>query len=110
MDHSFQHHASYIGRSTAVLPTPSFIISKPVIEANIKTLHDDVEALGIDFRPHTKTLKTIEATRMMLKNGKYRKVVCSTVPEIIGCLPLAKEGILDEASQPKYHSSELLCD
>lgn len=32
----------------------------------------------------------------MLANGKYRKIVASTLPEIRGCLPLVKEGILDE--------------
>lgn len=33
---------------------------------------------------------------MMLGDGKYRGIVCSTLPEIIGALPLVKEGVLDE--------------
>lgn len=33
---------------------------------------------------------------MMLENGKYRKIVCSTLPEIEGALPLVAEGLLDE--------------
>ncbi|KAF2008967.1 hypothetical protein BU24DRAFT_88891 [Aaosphaeria arxii CBS 175.79] len=96
MDHSLEHHQSYIGRPASELPTPSLVIKKPVLDANIRRLHDDVDKLGIGFRPHTKTLKSIEVTRMMLKGGKYRKVVCSTVPEIAGSLPLVKEGLLDE--------------
>lgn len=32
----------------------------------------------------------------MLGNGKYRKAITSTVAEIRGLLPLAKEGLLDE--------------
>ena len=32
----------------------------------------------------------------MLGNGKYRKVVASTLPEIEAVLPLASEGVLDE--------------
>lgn len=32
----------------------------------------------------------------MLANGKYRKIVASTLSEIRGCLPLVKEGVLDE--------------
>ncbi|KAL3474248.1 putative serine dehydratase domain-containing protein [Aspergillus californicus] len=97
---------SYIGKPVSDLPTPSVILSKPTIEANIKQLHQDVKNLGMDFRPHVKTLKSLEVTRMMLGNGQYRKIVASTLPEIEGALPLAKEGILDEClySMPIYPS------
>lgn len=40
----------------------------------------------------------------MLGDGKYRKVVASTIPEILGCLPLAKAGQLDEVSQANQNS------
>ncbi|KAH8701617.1 putative serine dehydratase domain-containing protein [Talaromyces proteolyticus] len=96
MDISLQTHQSYIGKSVHDLPTPALVLSKSVIEKNVNRLHEDVEKLGIGFRPHVKTLKTIEATRIMLANGKYRKIVASTLCEIRGCLPLVKEGILDE--------------
>lgn len=33
----------------------------------------------------------------MLGNGRYKKIVASTLCEIRGCLPLVKEGILEEA-------------
>lgn len=33
------------------------IISKPIVEENIRKMHDDIAKLGIGFRPHTKTLK-----------------------------------------------------
>lgn len=33
---------------------------------------------------------------MMLGNGTHRRIVASTLAEIRGALPLAKEGILDE--------------
>jgi D-serine deaminase-like pyridoxal phosphate-dependent protein len=35
-------------------------------------------------------------TRLMLQDGRYRKIVCSTIPEIEGSLPLVEEGLLDE--------------
>jgi D-serine deaminase-like pyridoxal phosphate-dependent protein len=57
MDHSLEHHRSYIGRPALDLPTPSLVLSKHILEENIKKLHEDVTRLGIDFRPHTKTLK-----------------------------------------------------
>lgn len=57
MDHSLEHHRSYIGRPISELPTPSLVVSLPVLEKNIASLHKDVEELGIGFRPHVKTLK-----------------------------------------------------
>ncbi|ROT40491.1 hypothetical protein SODALDRAFT_97330 [Sodiomyces alkalinus F11] len=97
MDYSLRNHLSFIGSPVADLPTPALVISKPVLEANIAQLHQDVEAMGIAFRPHVKTLKSVEVTRMMLGGGKHRKIVASTVADIEGLLPLVEEGILDEA-------------
>lgn len=57
MDISLETHQSYIGQPVEALPTPALVISKPVLENNVKKLHDDVEQLGIGFRPHVKTLK-----------------------------------------------------
>ncbi|KAH7163376.1 putative serine dehydratase domain-containing protein [Dactylonectria estremocensis] len=96
MDYSLENNSSFIGKPTSELPTPSFVISLPVLKQNIENLHRDVEKLGILFRPHVKTLKTIEVTRLMLAGGKYRSIVASTLAEIRGALPLVKEGILDE--------------
>ncbi|KAL6238496.1 hypothetical protein BDW75DRAFT_21469 [Aspergillus navahoensis] len=95
---------SYIGKTVKDLPTPALILSKPTIEQNIKQLLQDVEKLGIAFRPHVKTLKSLEVTRMMLGNGQHRRIVASTLPEIEGAIPLAKEGVLDEClySMPIY--------
>lgn len=49
--------SSFIGRPATDLPTPSLILSKPVLERNIQLLLQDVKQLGITFRPHVKTLK-----------------------------------------------------
>ncbi|KAL4875474.1 putative serine dehydratase domain-containing protein [Aspergillus karnatakaensis] len=97
---------SYIGKPLSDLPTPSLILSKPTIERNIAQLHQDVKNLGIAFRPHVKTLKSLEVTRLMLGNGLHRKLVASTLAEIEGALPLVKEGVLDEClySMPIYPS------
>ncbi|KAK0763529.1 hypothetical protein N5P37_002906 [Trichoderma harzianum] len=96
MDYSLEHHQSFLNKSVSQLPTPSLIVSLPTIKRNVDRLHRDVEELGIGFRPHVKTLKTIEVTRLMLANGKYRSIVASTLAEIRGALPLVKEGLLDE--------------
>ncbi|EGU77372.1 hypothetical protein FOXB_12113 [Fusarium oxysporum f. sp. conglutinans Fo5176] len=96
MDHSLEHHRAYLGKSVSQLPTPSFVVSLPIVQRNIARLHQDVSDLGIGFRPHVKTLKTLEITRLMLANGRYRSVVASTLAEIRGILPLVQEGVLDE--------------
>lgn len=57
MDYSLEHHRDYIGQPASSLPTPSLVVSLPILEDNIKRLHDDVEAMGIGFRAHVKTLK-----------------------------------------------------
>ncbi|KAG8357764.1 hypothetical protein FVEN_g4264 [Fusarium venenatum] len=96
MDYSLQNHKSFIGKSISELPTPSLVVNLPVLKKNIDTLHQDVERLGIGFRPHVKTLKTLEVTRLMLAEGKYKGMIASTIPEIKGALPLVEEGLVEE--------------
>lgn len=55
--------ASFIGRPASDLPTPSLILSKPVLEKNTQRLLQDVKDLGIAFRPHVKTLKVNSLTK-----------------------------------------------
>jgi D-serine deaminase-like pyridoxal phosphate-dependent protein len=57
MDFSLQSHQSFIGRPAKDLPTPSLVLSKPVLERNTQQLLQDVWDLGIHFRAHVKTLK-----------------------------------------------------
>ncbi|PNP75424.1 hypothetical protein FNYG_11228 [Fusarium nygamai] len=96
MDYSLENHKAYIGKHVSELPTPSLVVNLPVLKTNVETLHRDVEKLGIGFRPHVKTLKSLEVTRLMMADGKYRGIIASTIPEIQGALPLVKKGILEE--------------
>lgn len=41
--------------------TPACIIDKPVFEHNIQRMRSQVEATGVQFRPHVKTLKSVQA-------------------------------------------------
>ncbi|KAK2052672.1 alanine racemase domain-containing protein [Colletotrichum caudatum] len=96
MDYSLQNHRSLVGSKASDLPSPSLVLSLPVIKKNIEKLHRDVEKAGVTLRPHVKTLKSLEVSRLMLGNGKFKKAVASTLSEIRGLLPLAEEGNLDE--------------
>ncbi|EYB31734.1 unnamed protein product [Fusarium graminearum] len=96
MDYSLENHKYFIGKPISDLPTPALVVNLPVLKKNIDTLHQDVERLGIGFRPHVKTLKTLELTRMMIAEGKYKGMIASTIPEIKGALPLVEEGLVEE--------------
>lgn len=62
MDFSLQNHRSFIGRPATDLPTPAVVLSKPILERNIKQLLQDVKDLEISFRPHVKTLKVLTSS------------------------------------------------
>ncbi|KAF7529219.1 hypothetical protein G7054_g9918 [Neopestalotiopsis clavispora] len=97
MDYSLQNHRSFIGKTVAELPAPSLVVSLPIVQRNIDALHRDVEELGIAFRPHVKTLKTTEITKLMLgSSGKYSGIIASTLAEIRGAMPLAEQGLMKE--------------
>jgi hypothetical protein len=40
--------------------------------------------------------QSLEVTRMMLADGRYRGIIASTLAEMHGVLPLVEEGILEE--------------
>lgn len=62
MDFSLKNHRSFIGRPATDLPTPAVVLSKPILERNIKQLLQDVKDLEISFRPHVKTLKVLTSS------------------------------------------------
>ncbi|KAF5098447.1 hypothetical protein D0Z03_001209 [Geotrichum reessii] len=90
----------FVGQSVRTLPVPSFVIDSAKIRENVACMHAKLAAINesvadsetmVRFRPHIKTLKTIEATRLALGNVTTR-VVASTVSEICGLKPLLDEG------------------
>ena len=48
------------------LPTPSLLVDRPRMEANIRRLNEQLAGLGVPLRPHLKTCKNIEVAREML--------------------------------------------
>lgn len=98
MDFDPEQLNAFVGKPALHLPTPALVLSKPTIERNTTRLLDDVKKANISFRCHVKTLKCGEVTRLMLGgDGVHKKVVASTLREIRGLLPLAREGIVEEA-------------
>lgn len=95
---------SYIGKTLADLPVPSFVLNRTIIDQNAKRMFDKLNAIHLQssaqsklkFRPHVKTLKCVEVTRAALGNGYTKSVVASTVAEIKGLLPLVKSGDVND--------------
>lgn len=82
------------GKHYQALPTPSLVIKEPVVDNNISTLLNAVDAVNtaidrkVKYRAHIKTHKTIEGSLKQLGynvNGycgpKYESIVVSTVRE-----------------------------
>ncbi|VVT49350.1 uncharacterized protein SAPINGB_P002227 [Magnusiomyces paraingens] len=114
----------YIGKPANSLPSPAFIVDKSRVANNVRRMLTKVADPSIaaalattanptrtlTFRPHIKTLKSLEVTRAALGysiNGpahdlavadlpKFDAVVASTLAEIRGVKALVQEGILKD--------------
>ncbi|KAK4183874.1 hypothetical protein QBC35DRAFT_541805 [Podospora australis] len=81
--------SAFIGKHIRELPTPPFILSRPVMERNARTMLRHVAKKKLAFRPHVKTLKV---PKLML-GPSHNKVIVSTLREAWGLL---HEGVAKE--------------
>jgi len=51
------------------LDTPAFVIDLDVLERNVRLMADHARQCGVALRPHAKTHKTVEVSRMQLQGG-----------------------------------------
>lgn len=66
--------------SLCQLPTPSLLVDKPRMQANVRRLNERLAGLGVPLRPHLKTCKNIEIARGML-SGHPGGATVSTLAE-----------------------------
>ncbi|KAL7952423.1 putative serine dehydratase domain-containing protein [Trichoderma compactum] len=86
----FRRH--YVGKDIAQLPKPALVLDKAKMHRHCKSLLDAVQYLGVDFRAHVKTHKTLEGVRLQAGEGKGNvRLVASTVAEIEYLQPLLQE-------------------
>ncbi|KAL6817646.1 putative serine dehydratase domain-containing protein [Trichoderma camerunense] len=86
----FRQH--YVGKHITELPKPALVLDKAKMRRHCKSLLDAVEYLGVDFRAHVKTHKTLEGVRLQAGEGeKDVRLVASTVAEIEYLQPLLHE-------------------
>ncbi|RGP66054.1 d-serine dehydratase [Fusarium sporotrichioides] len=82
----------YVGKSINDVPKPAVILDRARINRHCQSMLDSVDALGLGFRAHVKTHKTIEAARLQFGQGNRDvKLIVSTLAEIDHLLPLLKE-------------------
>ncbi|KAI1408037.1 putative serine dehydratase domain-containing protein [Hypoxylon sp. FL1857] len=81
----------YVGKDIGTVPKPAIVLDVAKARRHCSSMLAATKALGLAFRPHIKTHKTIELTRMQIGNDfSDVKLVVSTVAEIEHILPLLK--------------------
>ena len=91
----------YIGSRISELPAPAAIIDVAVARANCDSMLAAAENLGVSFRAHVKTHKTVELTKLQVAAGRPARrdirLIVSTIAEIEHLLPWLlrnkKEGV-----------------
>lgn len=83
---------SYIGQRLQDIPTPAAIIDLAKVRNNCELMLDAVKKLGVKFRAHVKTHKTLEVTRLQVgAECKDVRLIVSTVIEAEHLVPLLLE-------------------
>lgn len=75
----------FVGQTLTALPTPSVLLDRSRIRRNCTAMLEVCERLGVGFRAHVKSHKTLELSRLMVGDGLGRDVpanfIVSTVAE-----------------------------
>lgn len=91
----------YVGLSVDDLPTPSYLIDRKKFQKNATKMLHSAHHLQAAFRPHVKTHKTLDGTKLQLGVGNLTefttdRIVVSTLPEAWALEPLVQEGLLKD--------------
>ncbi|KAG8630558.1 hypothetical protein KVT40_002177 [Elsinoe batatas] len=82
----------YVGKNIRTLPTPAAIIDAAVVRQNCKHMLDTAKALGLGFRAHVKTHKTVQLSRLQVgEESRDIRLLCSTVSEAEHLVPWLME-------------------
>ncbi len=75
----------------STLPTPCLLVDEARMKRNIDRLSRHATSLGVALRPHLKTIKSVEAARLVLANGNGP----ATVSTLAEAEVFARAGITD---------------
>lgn len=89
---------AYLGKAVAELPTPSVVIDRRKFQANSARMLQSAASLGVEFRCHVKTHKTLQGVEVQLGHGTgaptTNKIIVSTLAEAWFLLPLVEKGLI----------------
>jgi len=63
------------------LPTPALLVERQRLEANAASMRNRAAQLGVAFRPHVKTCKSMDVLRVMAGNDTPDRITVSTLHE-----------------------------
>ncbi|OTA54804.1 hypothetical protein K449DRAFT_416936 [Hypoxylon sp. EC38] len=82
----------YVGKDIADVPKPAIVLDVAKARRHCSSMLAATQAHGVAFRPHIKTHKTVELTKMQIGDGiDDVRLVVSTAAEIEHILPLLKD-------------------
>ncbi|KAI1090800.1 putative serine dehydratase domain-containing protein [Rostrohypoxylon terebratum] len=82
----------YVGKDIEVIPKPAVVLDVSKARRHCSSMLAATKALGVGFRPHVKTHKTVELTKLQIGDDTSDvKLVVSTVSEIEHILPLLQD-------------------
>lgn len=81
---------SLIGKrlDDAAVPTPAVVLDRAVVTRNCQRMLQAAQSLGLQWRAHIKTHKTVEVTRLMVGASGPANLVVSTLLEAEKIQPL----------------------
>ncbi|KAK3330077.1 putative serine dehydratase domain-containing protein [Apodospora peruviana] len=88
-----QLRAKFVSQTLQQVPTPSVVLDLAKLTTNCERMLDATDRLGLLWRPHIKTHKTIELTRLQVGDERKTPVslITSTIKEAENVLPLLQE-------------------
>ncbi|KIW02913.1 uncharacterized protein PV09_05961 [Verruconis gallopava] len=72
----------YLNAKLADLPAPAAIVDAATVKRNCKLMLDTANALGVQFRAHIKTHKTVQGSKLQIGDHGPVRLVVSTVAEL----------------------------
>ncbi|UPX19235.1 D-serine ammonia-lyase [Ascochyta rabiei] len=89
--------AQFVGRKLTELPSPSIILDRSLVEKNCAAMLQICSRLGLGFRAHVKSHKTLELARLMVGDGlqgvhgRGAQFIVSTVAEAENLAPYVQQ-------------------
>ncbi|MCJ1474132.1 hypothetical protein MMC13_002790 [Lambiella insularis] len=77
----------FVGSQLNQIPAPAAVLDRAIIQRNCAQMLRCCDALSVMFRPHIKTHKTVEVTKLQVGDTNHVRIVVSTVAEAEYMMP-----------------------